>query len=246
MIRFVLAVIGAVLFAAVAAPGQEIAGPASIPEHGAGEYRFDVALAEGERSIVFWVVPEPLWHRQYGDVLVVTGPPGKYAIRVNAIVGASFDSARPVTATLPVEVEGPPPPPPPPPDPGPGPDLDPDPGPDPVPTTWDGVADWILRGVEDPRDRAAAASSVLAGVDAIIAPPPGVPPPASGHDAAALLLDAASAHDGGHLSPGGVKQALMAILRAGDLMVKAGPDAALAARYAQALRPRLTEIAHGG
>jgi hypothetical protein len=110
--------------------GQEIVGVTSFEEHNGGEYRFDVDLPEGHRAITFWRVPERLWWRQYGDTVVVTGPPGRYTIRVDAILGSTFEDARPVSAALPVEIVGVTPRPP---APGPGPTPPPTPAPEPTP-----------------------------------------------------------------------------------------------------------------
>lgn len=84
--------------------GQEIEGPSAFTEDEGAEYRLDVPLAEGERSFVFWVLPETLWYRTRGGEPVVTGPPGRYTIRAHAIVGTAFEDARQVEAALAIEI----------------------------------------------------------------------------------------------------------------------------------------------
>jgi hypothetical protein len=124
------------------------------------------------------------------------------------------------------------------------PDSAPDPAPAPWPTTWDGIADHLLRDVP-PEDRSRVAAAVLAGLDAVIQPPAGSAPVTTGQSAAALLLDVASNYDFGGLPPN-APTTILAIVRVGDVLVKAGDDGPLAARYARALRPRILEIANGG
>lgn len=106
MRRIVVAVLAfALLMLASRSTGQEITGPATVGEDEVK--RYEVAIPEGVgRVLVFWDLPGPLSSFPADDnrTLYIDGPPGSYRLRANAIVGRSWDDARPVTLAMEVRI----------------------------------------------------------------------------------------------------------------------------------------------
>ena len=125
---------------------------------------------------------------------------------------------------------------------------EPDPKPD-TPSTWPALADHVMRDVPA-EDRTVVAEAIVAGLEAIEATPPvrnpNDPPSLTlGQKAAAHLLDVATTYPFGDPPPK-TATTILAIVRVGDVLVKAGDDARKAVAYAKELRKYLQEIASGG
>lgn len=92
-----------------------LTGPQALPEHSLARYAVTAVVPKNQGMLVFWAVPDALSVAEVGnDACDLTGPPGKYTIRANVIIGDHLGDAHKYPLSTTIDIIGSPTPPPPP------------------------------------------------------------------------------------------------------------------------------------